>query len=338
MHIQSFQPLQSLNTFGIAVNAAHYLAVADAAQLFSLLTSGDSALSRILVLGGGSNLLFTEDFDGLVLHMVNKGIEVCSEDDDMVLVRVAAGEVWDDFVTWSTDRSLYGIENLVAIPGSVGAAPVQNIGAYGMELSDTLLEVEVVMLEDGSSHTFSNGMCRFGYRSSIFKQELKGQVVITSVTFRLKKRGSLNLSYKGVQEVLQQRGLSHPTPADAAAAIRHIRDSKLPDPAVTGNAGSFFKNPVISAEEYGCLKQKFPNLPSYPQPDGTVKVAAGWLIEQSGLKGFRLGNAAVHDKQALVLVNAGGATGTELVALANHVIKTVWLNYGIRLEPEVNIL
>lgn len=338
MQIESSRPLQLLNTFGIAVNASHYVAVHDAARLPSLLTSGASELQRILVLGGGSNVLFTEDFNGLVLHMVNKGIDVLSEDDDVMIVRVAAGEVWDDFITWSTDRSLYGIENLVAIPGSVGAAPVQNIGAYGMELSDTLQEVEVVMLEDGSRHNFSNSMCQFGYRTSLFKNELKGQVVITSVTFRLRKRGTLNLSYKGVEEVLHQRHLHHPNPADVADAIRHIRDTKLPDPKRTGNAGSFFKNPVVSAEDHRQLMALHPGLPSYPQSDGTVKVAAGWLIEHAGLKGFRMGNASVHDRQALVLVNTGNATGTEVVTLANHIIKTVWITYGIRLEPEVNIL
>lgn len=338
MHIESTKPLQALNTFGIAVNAAHYVAVDDAAELPALLTSGRPELEQILVLGGGSNLLFTSDFEGLVLHMVNKGIHIVREDEQEVVVRVQAGEVWDDFVTWSTDRSLYGIENLVAIPGSVGAAPVQNIGAYGMEVSDSLISVEMVMLENGACHTLNHRMCEFGYRSSIFKQALKGQVVITAVTFKLRKQGALLLLYKGVEETLKERGIIDPTPGDAAAAIRQIRDSKLPDPAIIGNAGSFFKNPILTAAEYEILKEKFPTLPSYPQDDGTYKVAAGWLIEQAGLKGFRMGRAGVHDKQALVLVNAGGATGDEVVELCNHVIKTVWMQFGIRLEPEVNIL
>jgi UDP-N-acetylmuramate dehydrogenase len=338
VHIESTKPLQALNTFGIAVNAAHYVAVDDAAELPALLTSGRPELEQILVLGGGSNLLFTSDFEGLVLHMVNKRIEVVREDAEEVIVRVQAGEVWDDFVTWSTDRSLYGIENLVAIPGSVGAAPVQNIGAYGMEVSDSLISVEMVMLENGACYTLNHRMCEFGYRSSIFKHELKGQVVITAVTFKLRKRGALLLSYRGVEEILKERGIIDPTPGDVAAAIRHIRDSKLPDPAIIGNAGSFFKNPILTAAEYEILKEKFPTLPSYPQDDGTYKVAAGWLIEQAGLKGFRMGHAGVHDKQALVLVNAGGATGDEVLELCNHVIKTVWMQFGIRLEPEVNIL
>jgi len=338
VHIESTKPLQALNTFGIAVNAAHYVAVDDAAELPALLTSGRPELEQILVLGGGSNILFTSDFEGLVLHMVNKGIDVVSEDAEELIVRVQAGEVWDDFVTWSTIRNLYGVENLVAIPGSVGAAPVQNIGAYGMELADSLLSVEMVMLENGDSYTLDHRMCEFGYRSSIFKQALKGQVVITAATFKLRKRGTLNLSYKGVDEILNERGGGEPTPGDAAAAIRHIRDSKLPDPSITGNAGSFFKNPVLTTSEYEILIQRFPTLPSYPQDDGTFKVAAGWLIEQSGLKGFRMGHAGVHDKQALVLVNSGGATGEEILQLANHVIKTVWMQFGIRLEPEVNIL
>jgi UDP-N-acetylmuramate dehydrogenase len=224
------------------------VAVDDAAELPALLTSGRPELEQILVLGGGSNLLFTSDFEGLVLHMVNKGIEVVREDAEEVIVRVQAGEVWDDFVTWSTDRSLYGIENLVAIPGSVGAAPVQNIGAYGMEVSDSLISVEMVMLENGACYTLNHRMCEFGYRSSIFKHELKGQVVITAVTFKLRKRGALLLSYRGVEEILKERGIiSHPTPGRCGNSDPGDPGFQAPrSVAMIGNAGSFFKNPVVS--------------------------------------------------------------------------------------------
>jgi UDP-N-acetylmuramate dehydrogenase len=338
MRIETSKSLQPFNTFRIPSTAAHYIAVQDLSELRAFLASGFPEYEHLLVLGGGSNLLFTGDFDGLVLHMLNKGIEILSEDGNGMEVRVQAGEVWDDFVTWCTKRNLYGVENLVAIPGSVGAAPVQNIGAYGAEVKDVIVSVDIIMTEDGRFKTLPAAACEFGYRSSIFKQELRGQAIITSVVFRLQKSGVLNRGYGEVQKMLIDRGVTDPGPAEVAEVIRLIRSAKLPDPAVTGNAGSFFKNPLISDQQYAQLASQYPNLPSYPQHDGTVKVAAGWMIEQCGLKGHRMGNAAVHDKQALVLINAGGATGFEVVALANHIIKTVWLQFGIRLEPEVNIL
>lgn len=338
MYIETSKPLQPFNTFGIQATAAYYVAIEDVNSLQSFLKSDYPGSDQLLVLGGGSNLLFTGDFDGLVLHMVNKGIEVLEEDNTHSVVRVQAGEVWDDFVNWSTERTLYGIENLAAIPGSVGAAPVQNIGAYGAEVKDVVVSVEMVMLETGEPLTLTRAECDFGYRTSIFKRDLRGQAIITSVVFRLTKSGLLNTGYGDVQKMLGTSGILDPRPADVAAVIRAIRSSKLPDPSITGNAGSFFKNPVIDDTEADALLKLHPDLPSWPQPYGSVKVAAGWLIEQCGLKGFRMGNAAVHEKQALVLVNAGGATGLEVVALANHIIKTVWLQFGIRLEPEVNIL
>ncbi len=338
MQIETSKSLRAFNTFGIPATAAYYAAVENVQSLQSILKSGHPGSDRILVLGGGSNLLFTEDFDGLVLHMVNKGIEVLEEDDEQVLVRVQAGEVWDDLVNWCTERGLYGIENLAAIPGSTGAAPVQNIGAYGAEVKDVIASVEMVLLESGELMTLTATECGFGYRTSIFKRDLRGRAIITSVVFRLQKSGVVNTGYGDVQKMLANLGVADPGPADVAAVIRTIRAAKLPDPAETGNAGSFFKNPVIDDAKADALLKSHPDLPCWPQPYGTVKVAAGWLIERCGLKGFRMGNVAVHDKQALVLVNCGDATGIEVVILANHILKTVWLQFGIRLEPEVNIL
>lgn len=338
MQTETSKSLLHFNTFGIEATAAYYVAVEDLPSLRSFLKSNYPGSDRLLVLGGGSNLLFTGDFDGMVIHMVNKGIDVLEEDNTQVMVRVQAGETWDDFVNWSTERALFGIENLAAIPGSVGAAPVQNIGAYGAEVKDVVESVELVMLETGELITLTATECGFGYRTSIFKRDLRGQTIITSVVFRLTKSGMLNTGYGDVEKMLEICVVEDPGPADVASVIRSIRGAKLPDPAITGNAGSFFKNPVITATEADTLRKSHPALPCWPQPDGTVKVAAGWLIEYCGLKGFRMGNAAVHDKQALVLVNTGGSSGLEVVALANHIIKTVWLQFGIRLEPEVNIL
>jgi UDP-N-acetylmuramate dehydrogenase len=338
VHFETSKPLQSLNTFGIDVHAAHYVAVEDAATLPELLTSGRPELSEILVLGGGSNILFTEDFDGCVLHMCNRGVVIEHEDDRYAFVRVEAGEEWDAFVQFCLDHNLGGVENLIAIPGRVGAAPVQNIGAYGTEVGNVIFEVDMVLLENGSRITMPAFMCEFGYRTSIFKTALKGQVVITSVLFRLSKYPEVNAGYGDVQKRLAEVGIEQPSIQDVAHVIRRIRDAKLPDPKITGNAGSFFKNPVVSEEIVTTIRQTYPDMPVYAQEDGTMKLAAGWLIEQCKLKGFRMGNAAVHDKQALVLVNLGEATGIEVVTLANHIIKMVWLKFGVRLEPEVNIL
>lgn len=330
--------LKLLNSFGIDVRAKRYLAVHEKSCLEELIREINKDSEPLLILGGGSNILFTSDYDGTVLHICNKGISIVGEDDEHCLVRAEAGEMWDDFVMFCIERDLGGVENLVAIPGSMGAAPVQNIGAYGMEVSDTIRSVEVVSLADGSVRVMSADECGFGYRSSIFKGALKGRVVIASVTFRLTKKPVINAGYGDVKRELDALGLAAPGIRDVAEVIRAIRNSKLPDHTVTGNAGSFFKNPVVQVEVHQTLKEEYPGIVAYPQSDGTMKLAAGWLIEQCGLKGLRMGKAAVHDRQALVLVNMGGATGAEIIQLARHVIEEVDKTFGVRLEPEVNIL
>jgi UDP-N-acetylmuramate dehydrogenase len=330
--------LKNLTTFGVECLAESYIAVNQTDELVERLQSGEIDTEHLLILGGGSNLLFTRNFDGLVLHMCNKGIEVESEDDDFVFVRVQAGEEWDDFVGYCLDRNLGGVENLIAIPGRVGASPVQNIGAYGAEVKDVITEVELAFLSNGRRCVLTAHDCNFGYRSSIFKNELKGKVVITSVVFRLRKHPEIQAGYGDVQKQLNNEGITSPTIRDVARIIRSIRDAKLPDPKVTGNAGSFFKNPVIDEGVADKLKAAHPEMPFYLQAGGQVKLAAGWLIEQCGLKGFKMGHAAVHDRQALVLVNLGEATGQEVVSLANWIINRVEEQFGVRLEPEVNIL
>jgi UDP-N-acetylmuramate dehydrogenase len=338
IHIEHNKSLRPFNTFGVEVTAKRYIAFHDLHDLNACFAGTGMDEGPLLILGGGSNILFTGDFDGCVMHVCAKGIEVVEEDHDKVYVRVQAGEVWDDFVDFCIFHGYGGVENLVAIPGSVGAAPVQNIGAYGAEVKDVLSEVEVVFLSDGTRGVFTSGECNFGYRSSIFKNELKGKVVITSVVFRLPKHPVIHAGYGDVQKQLDSEGLTQPTIRDVARVIRNIRDSKLPDPKVTGNAGSFFKNPVVDHAIADSIKADYPEMPYFPQPGGGVKLAAGWLVEQSGLKGFRLGRAAVHDRQALVLVNTGGATGEEILALARYVIGKVDERFGVGLEPEVNIL
>ncbi len=338
VNIERNKSLKALNTFGVEARAAVYVAVRSTEDILEALSQTRIAPTPVLMLGGGSNLLLTGDIDGWVIHLCNKGITVVHEGDETCTVRVAAGEVWDDFIGFCLGRNLYGVENLVAIPGSVGAAPVQNIGAYGMEVKETITEVEMVMLRNGELRTLDNAACAFGYRTSIFKTKLKGEAVITSVTFTLKKKGILNLTYGGIKDALAAKGIVEPGLGDVADIIRSIRAVKLPDPKVTGNAGSFFRNPSVPAQLFADLQDQHPEIPSYPQSDGTIKLAAGWLIEQCGLKGYRLGNAAVHDRQSLVLVNCGNATGQDILALAHHIIEKVEQKFRIRLDPEVNIL
>lgn len=330
--------LKALNTFGIEASARYYAGVENSGEIKSVLAEWRGMNLPLLVLGGGSNVLFTKDFEGFILHMCNKGIQVTGEDEGHIFVRVEAGEVWDDFVQFCIDRGLGGVENLVAIPGSAGAAPVQNIGAYGAEVKDVIEEVTLRLLEDGREHVIHASECTFGYRTSLFKTSLKGKVVITSVLFRLKKHPVVNPGYGDVQRKLEEAGIDRPGIGDISSIIRGIRANKLPDPQTTGNAGSFFKNPVVDTFMYAKLLEENPALPFYPQADGLVKLAAGWLIEQCGLKGYRRGDAAVHSRQALVLINHGNASGRQIIALAAHVIETVWQRFGVRLEPEVNIL
>lgn len=327
-HIHSNVALQSFTTFGVAASARFYLLVIDLTQLQQL----PKFAGPILILGGGSNLILTGDFPGLVLHIALKGRELVGEDDQFIYVKAAAGEVWHDFVQWTLAQGWGGLENLSLIPGSVGAAPIQNIGAYGVEIKNYFHSLSWFEFATGKMHTLSHADCQFAYRDSVFKNALRGQGVILDVTFALPKRWQACLSYGDVAQTLQT--LSMPTPQQISAAICAIRQRKLPDPALIGNAGSFFKNPVVSAEIHTALLTRFPQLVSYPQTGGQYKLAAGWLIEKAGWKGRAAGRVGVYQKQALVLVNLGGATGAEVLAFAQAMQADVKQQFGVELEIE----
>ncbi len=341
--------LRPYNTFGLDVQARYFARFASADELRQLLQLPEVQAAERLILGGGSNLLLTQDFDGVVLRNEIRGLEILSEDGDdhTALVRAGAGESWHGLVEYSLDQGLSGIENLSLIPGTVGAAPLQNIGAYGAELRDTFDHLEAVAMATGAGRVFTAPECGFGYRESVFKHKLKGQFVVTAVVLRLHRQArpsgyAPNVRYGAIAETLAEMGVAgEPTPHEVSRAVVHIRRSKLPDPAEIGNAGSFFKNPELSQAAFDRLKAQYPNLPGYPVPGG-VKVPAGWLIEQAGWKGLRrgpgTGTHGVHDRQALVLVNHGGATGQELRALAEDIIAAVRQQFAVELHPEVNIL
>jgi UDP-N-acetylmuramate dehydrogenase len=332
--IQMNFSLQAHNTFGIAAEARAYLPVTDVGMLRTLHACGTLAEMPFFVLGGGSNILFTEDFPGLVLHMRNAGIAIEREDEQAVYARVAAGENWHAFVLWTLQRGLGGLENLSLIPGTVGASPIQNIGAYGAEVKDTLHSVTLFDLETGELRTLDNAACEFAYRDSIFKHGLRGRAIIVDVCFALPKRWQPNIRYAELAQELAVRGVSDPDPRTISEAVIAIRSRKLPDPAVVGNAGSFFKHPVVSAQQRKALLERYPQMVSYPQADGSYKLAAGWLIDQCGWKGRGVGQAGVYEKQALVLVNRGGAQGKDILALANAIQSEVDERFGVRLEPE----
>lgn len=333
-------PLRALNTFGMDVRAANFCLLDDPAQLPAILASEPYRQGPVLWLGGGSNLLFTRDYPGLVIKVALKGIRLLADDGDSVLVEAAAGENWHDFVQYTLAQGWSGLENLSLIPGTVGASPIQNIGAYGVEVKDQLHEVVCADLRHGGRElVLSNADCRFAYRDSVFKQELAGQVLVTAVRFRLQRSFSPRIGYGDIQQQLAAMGVDGaPTAQQVSAAVIAIRQSKLPDPATLGNAGSFFKNPVVSQAEADALLLRFPTLPHYPQADGRVKLAAGWLIDQAGLKGHRDGDAGVHARQALVLVNHGQASGSQMWALAQKVQHSVRERYGVQLEPEPIVL
>lgn len=327
-------PLRTLNTFGIDVHAAAYLQVRHAGQLEAVRAEPSFASLPRLVLGGGSNVLLTQDFDGLVLHMTGRGITVRGEQDGQTLVTVQAGENWHGFVQWTLAQGLPGLENLSLIPGSVGAAPIQNIGAYGSEVADFFHSLKAFDFATGEIIELDRRACDFAYRDSVFKQALRGRAVILEVSFALPRAWRPNLRYAELAAELDARRIAQPNASDISEAVVAIRRRKLPDPAQIGNAGSFFKNPVVSAEQRAALLVRHPQLVSYPQADGSYKLAAGWLIDQCGWRGKSLGAAGVHDKQALVLVNRGGATGDEVLALADRIAGDVAQHFGVRLEIE----
>jgi len=327
-------PLDSLNTFRIPARARHYLRVETADQLAALRADPLLAPLPRLVLGGGSNLLFTGDFDGIVLHMRGQGKEVLGERDGKILVRARAGENWHAFVQWTLAQGLGGLENLSLIPGTVGAAPIQNVGAYGTETKDVFDSLTAFDMATGEAHTLDAAACRFGYRDSIFKHAEGRELVVLDVTFALPAAWTPNLRYAELANAVAEAGLANPTPQDIGAIVEAIRRRKLPDPAEIGNAGSFFKNPVVPREQCTRLLAEFPNLVHHGQADGSEKLAAGWLIDQCGWKGRSLGRAGVYPKQALVLVNLGGALGSEVVELARAIQADVKARYGVELEPE----
>ena len=336
MIIQNNISLKPYNTFGIDANAKQFVEITDTAQISEL--HSNNLLNDIFVIGFGSNMLLTSDIDKLVLKISTKGKEIISESNNKVIIKAAAGEDWPEFVLWSIDKGLYGLENLSKIPGNVGTSPIQNIGAYGTEIKDTFYKLEAFEIATGKTKTFYNADCNFGYRESIFKKEEKGKYIITDVYFELEKQGELNLSYGAIKSKLEEKGITNPTPKDVSDCVIEIRKSKLPDPKEIGNSGSFFKNPVISADTFNVIKQKYPDAPSYTLENGDIKVPAGWLIEKSGWKGYKKGDAGVHEKQALVLVNYGNAKGKEILDLANEIRQDISDKFGIDLEIEVNII
>ncbi len=338
MEIQQATSLLPYNTFGIDVRAAHFTEVRTERELLDVLKR---KTRPVLILGGGSNILFTHDVDGLVVKNAIRGIKIVRNFKHKVWVEAGGGEVWHDFVLWAVQNGLGGVENLSLIPGTVGAAPVQNIGAYGVELKDLFVHLRAVEIETGKTRYFSRPDCRFGYRDSFFKREGKGKYCITSVVLSLtRSKHRFNISYGDIRKTLETNGITHPTIADVSRAVIHIRSSKLPDPARIGNCGSFFKNPETPRSVLERVRGKYPNVPFFnlPGDPGRVKIPAGWLIEQCGWKGKRVGNTGCYERQALVLVNYGGATGEEVKNLAYAIIASVEKEFGIRLEPEVNIM
>lgn len=341
LNIQSHVSLKPHNTFRIDVNARYWVDVQQDTDLQTLLQLTDYVNTPKLILGGGSNVLLCHDFNGLVVKLNIQGIEVIRKDHAHVYVRAGAGVNWHGFVMHCVQNDYAGLENLSLIPGTVGAAPMQNIGAYGVEIEQVFDSLTAVHVPTGEQRTFTHADCGFGYRESVFKRDLKGQYIITSVTFRLDQQPTFHTRYGAIQETLDTMGITDDNLSIRAIsdAVIRIRRSKLPDPAEIGNAGSFFKNPEIPQEQFDALKAQLPTLPGYPLADeNKVKVPAGWLIEQAGWKGHRTGDAGVHAKQALVLVNYGNATGHEILALAHRVQESVQEKYGISITPEVNVV
>lgn len=331
------QPLKNLNTFGISVNAKFFAEILSEKDLVTVFASDIVKANKLLVLGGGSNMLFIKDYEGLVLKVSIKGINVEEQGDD-VLVTAGAGEVWDVLVKYCVAKGYAGMENLTLIPGTVGASPIQNIGAYGVEVKDIFESCTAFEIATGEIRTFTKADCEFAYRESVFKGKLKGKFIVTSVTYRLSKKPNVQTHYGAINSELAKRGISEPTIADISEVVAAIRVSKLPDPSTIGNAGSFFKNPIIDQTVFEQLVSQFPDMPHYPAADGRVKLAAGWLIEACGFKGMVEGNTGTWKNQALVLVNHGGATGQEVYRFSETIINTVQQKFGVLLEREVNII
>nr|WP_297785261.1 UDP-N-acetylmuramate dehydrogenase [uncultured Allomuricauda sp.] len=337
MNIQENISLKSYNTFGIDVKAKFFVEITGLVQLQKALEL--KAYPKKFIISGGSNMLLTKDIDALVMHIGLKGITIVEEDDNSVEVKVMAGENWHELVMWSLEQGFGGLENLSLIPGNVGTAPIQNIGAYGVELKDVFVSCAAMDVKTGELEGFDNEACEFGYRDSIFKNKAKGKYIITSVVLKLTKKDHvLHTGYGAIESELKNRGIVHPTIKDISDAVIAIRKSKLPDPKEIGNSGSFFKNPIISKKAFDKFNKSHPEAPFYEIDDNQYKIPAGWLIEQCGFKGKRFGDAGVHGKQALVLVNHGNATGKEILCLAKQIQEEVKKVFKIKIQPEVNII
>ncbi|WOK09660.1 UDP-N-acetylmuramate dehydrogenase [Imperialibacter roseus] len=338
MKIDENKSLHRYHTFHLDVKAKYFTEAKSVGELKEIISSDIFKSNSHLILGGGSNVLFTKDFDGLVLKLSLPGVQVQEESQDEIVIKVGAGVVWHELVMHCVAKGWGGIENLSLIPGTVGAAPMQNIGAYGVEIKDVFHSLEAVEIESGKTRTFNNNECEFGYRESVFKKALKDKFIITSVTFVLQKEAKVNTTYGAINETLASWNIEHPTIGDVSRAVIHIRQSKLPNPEEIGNAGSFFKNPTIASKAYEALKSDYPAIPGYPQEDGSVKVPAGWLIEKDGWKGKTIGQIGVHKNQALVLVNYGGGKGGDIWQLAQEILASVKKRFGVELSAEVNIV
>jgi len=330
--------LKPFNTFGIDVKARYYAEADSMESLQDLLSAALKKNLPVFILGGGSNVLFTQDFVGLVIRILIPGVKVLREDSENIWLQVGAGENWHQLTMHCVEQNWGGLENLSLIPGTVGAAPIQNIGAYGVELKDALEEVHALRIADGSSHVFNNADCHFGYRNSIFKNSHRNQFIVCAILLRLNKNPKLQISYGAVAETLKKMGNGQPTLRAVSDAVMQIRRSKLPDPREIGNAGSFFKNPEISEEQFNILLNKYPEMPHYVLGNKQIKIPAGWLIEQCGWKGKRSGNVGIYPKQALVIVNYGQATGAEIKNLAEQIQNSVYDKFAINLVTEVNII
>ena len=330
--------LKNYNTFGIDVSAKLFGEFTNIEELQNIVTDKNYQQEKLLIIGGGSNILFTKNLNGLALHNQVKGIEVIEEDDNSVVIAGGSGIVWHDFVLHAINLNFGGIENMSLIPGSLGASPMQNIGAYGVEVKDRFEWLDAYHIKSGEMHRFDNAACEFGYRESIFKRKNKGQYIITKVAFRLTKKHQLNTSYGAIEQEIESLNITDPTIKDVSNAVIKIRSSKLPDPKKIGNSGSFFKNPIIDYSSFEVIKARFPQIVSYPAENGKIKLAAGWLIDQAGWKGKTIGNYGVHKNQALVLVNYGGSSGSDIYDLSEEIIHSIKETYGVDLEREVNIL
>ena len=337
MTLHSNFSLKNYNTFGIEAKAKQFIAVHSLDELKTVLV--ENPTEKKFILGGGSNMLLTQDINALVIHIDLKGKKIIDENDDFVWVESQAGENWHEFVLWTIDQNFGGLENMSLIPGNVGTTPVQNIGAYGAEIKDHFISCQAISIANQEVRTFQNEECRFGYRESIFKNEVKDQYIITSVVFKLTKRNhKINTSYGDILGELEKNNIQKPSLKDVSNAVIAIRQSKLPDPKELGNSGSFFKNPIVPKSDFEKIHQRFPEMKYFEVSATEVKVPAGWLIEQAGFKGKRFGDAGVHKNQALVLVNYGNATGQEILAVSKDIQETVFTTFGIRIEAEVNVI